>query len=267
MFKALKRKNSLIERIEQIPVEEIIIKQNRSRHIDFSDIVHLAASIERVGLLNPILVKRVNDKYYLVAGESRLRACILLKHKTIRAVVVEDTEAPEDLLSLHENIFSCPFNEVEVSHCIKKLTDSGFDPMEVAESLQISEQDIEFYFTLNNLPDSVRYAALEHNLDRDFIKRLALLESTAKMESAIRRYVRRRVRIAEEAISPNESIISPLKSTIIRADKRVYLNTLYDTLKKLEACGMEVVINTEASDNETLLSFSVKEKSGCSQCV
>jgi ParB/RepB/Spo0J family partition protein len=69
-------------KIVDVPIEKIHIGERRRQ--DFGDIAALARGIQRVGLLEPIIVDRnASDRYRLVAGERRLRAAKLLKWKTI----------------------------------------------------------------------------------------------------------------------------------------------------------------------------------------
>lgn len=73
--------------------EEILIRKIevgiRLRQ-DLGDIKELAQSIDQIGLLNPITVRKENSKYYLLAGERRLKAIQYLKKKTIQARIIKN---------------------------------------------------------------------------------------------------------------------------------------------------------------------------------
>jgi len=75
--------------IVEVPIEKIEVGERRRQ--DFGDIGALAKGIQRVGLLEPIIVDRNGnkDRYRLVAGERRLRAVGMLKWKTIPASLRE----------------------------------------------------------------------------------------------------------------------------------------------------------------------------------
>jgi ParB-like chromosome segregation protein Spo0J len=85
-----------------VPLEQIQI--GTRRRIEYGDIDGLAKGIERVGLLEPIVVDRDNGHFRLVAGERRLKAVALLKWKTIPANLLENL-TPAELrdIELEEN--------------------------------------------------------------------------------------------------------------------------------------------------------------------
>ena len=77
---------------------------------DDNSIKELAKSIKEQGLLMPILVKKNEDntnkqKYKIIAGERRWRACKILKMKTIKAIIIENkSEKSEALVAIIENV-------------------------------------------------------------------------------------------------------------------------------------------------------------------
>ena len=85
------------------------IHQPRS-YFDDNSIKELAASIKKQGLLMPILVKKDknsinNNRFTIIAGERRWRACKSLKMKTINAIVIKNTSEKSDALAaIIENV-------------------------------------------------------------------------------------------------------------------------------------------------------------------
>jgi ParB family chromosome partitioning protein len=74
-----------------IAISEIMTEGQSVRYEDdYDHIVELSNSILRIGLLQPIVVTKVNGKYQLVAGKHRLEACKRIKWKYIDAKVVEN---------------------------------------------------------------------------------------------------------------------------------------------------------------------------------
>ena len=72
-----------------VQISEIVPSPNQPRKIfNQTEIEDLADSIQEIGLLQPITVRRINDKYELIAGERRLRAHQFLNKKTIEVLVV-----------------------------------------------------------------------------------------------------------------------------------------------------------------------------------
>jgi ParB/RepB/Spo0J family partition protein len=85
----------------EIPVGQITIPEGRQRQ-SISDIEPLALSIQRIGLLHPIVVRRTKE---LVVGERRYRAAAMLGWETIPAQFIDELSSQElDLVELEENM-------------------------------------------------------------------------------------------------------------------------------------------------------------------
>jgi ParB/RepB/Spo0J family partition protein len=96
-----------------IPLDEIDVGERRRQ--DYGDLGALAKGIQRVGLLEPIIVDRNgNNRYRLVAGERRLRAVAMLKWATIPAQLKEHlTDEQLRDIELEENENRKPLTEQE----------------------------------------------------------------------------------------------------------------------------------------------------------
>ncbi len=83
------------------------------RSFDEAALRELADSIRSEGLLQPVVVRKVGDKYQLIAGERRWRACQLLGLKTVTARVVEASDASAAVMTMIENLQRADLNPVE----------------------------------------------------------------------------------------------------------------------------------------------------------
>lgn len=86
------------------------------REITPEQLSELAESIRSEGLLQPIVVRKVGDKFQLIAGERRWRAFQLLKIKSIAARIVEASNASSAALGLIENLQREGLNPIEEAH-------------------------------------------------------------------------------------------------------------------------------------------------------
>lgn len=160
-------------------------------------------------------------------------------------------------------MFTVPLEPVEVSLSIKKLFDYGLTIDQIANSLQLGERDIIDSLNIYNLPDHIRELVLINHLEEAFIKQLLLLESPNKMEAAIRRYVNKRnalyTQSADYDTYTNTKLKNPLHDVVVHADKRIYFNTLYDTLKHLENCGIAVETTTQSTEASTITHIVIQD--------
>jgi len=85
------------------------------RDFDEASIQELADSIRSEGLIQPIVVRQTGDKYELIAGERRWRACKMLGLSVIPARVIVATDASSAVMALIENLQRRDLNPVEES--------------------------------------------------------------------------------------------------------------------------------------------------------
>jgi ParB family chromosome partitioning protein len=130
-----------VEVIEQIPVDQILVVNPRSRNrVKWLAIV---ASIKAVGLKRPISVSRreVPDGrgrlYDLVCGQGRLEAHIHLGQPTIDAAIVSASKADQQLMSLVENIARRPSSNKSIYFEVRSLRERGYDGPTIAKKLGI----------------------------------------------------------------------------------------------------------------------------------
>ncbi len=83
-----------------LDIHTIVTPTNRLRTVDEKKVSELAKSIHTLGLLSPIVVSK--NKKTLIAGAHRLEACLLLKHETIDARILE-TDDDARLVEIEEN--------------------------------------------------------------------------------------------------------------------------------------------------------------------
>lgn len=109
-------------KIIELSVADIVFPKEELRtHIYFEDLDELARSIRSVGLLNPLTVRPSGEKYELIAGFRRLKACEIANLATVPCRVVNSDDARADLQKLHENMFREELNPVDEGNFFKRL--------------------------------------------------------------------------------------------------------------------------------------------------
>jgi len=133
-------------------------REQPRRHFDEAALDELAASIRANGLIEPIIVRRVGnqDKFEIVAGERRWRACQRAGLREALVVVkqLEDKKAYE--LALIENVQREDLNPVEFAHALRKLIDDyGHSQETLAEAVGKDRSTITNALRLLKLPSRV----------------------------------------------------------------------------------------------------------------
>ena len=140
-----------------LPIEHIISNQNQPRK-DFSpdELNSLASSIKETGIIQPILVRKNNDLYEIVAGERRWRAAQIAQIHEVPVVIKELTDEEVVKISIIENIQRVDLNPIEEANSYNQLIrDFGYTQEKVAASLGKSRSYITNLLRLLSLPQSV----------------------------------------------------------------------------------------------------------------
>lgn len=116
----------------------------------------LATSIAEVGLLEPILLRKVGDIYQIAAGERRWRAHKLLNKPTIGAIVTSISDSDMAVFALAENVDREDLSDYEIGIAIRQIENLFPTKKKLAESLGINREDMYRYLTFDDLPEFIR---------------------------------------------------------------------------------------------------------------
>lgn len=109
-----------------LPISEIKIgKFERREMVDDEDMDDLVASIRRVGVLQPLVVRQVSGEVVLIAGHRRYRACQIAGIVDIPVVVRSDTDAEAVEAAFAENLFRKDMSPIEVAAGLKDCLEEG----------------------------------------------------------------------------------------------------------------------------------------------
>ena len=113
-------------RIIEIELDKIVPNRFQPRKIFNEDVSELAESIREHGVLQPITLRPLGEKYEIIMGERRFRACEKLGLKRIPAMIVEmnDREAME--VALIENLQRQNLTPIEEALSYKRILDAGY---------------------------------------------------------------------------------------------------------------------------------------------
>lgn len=146
----------------KINIKDIDISTGNPRTF-FSEnaLKELSESIKEVGLITPISVIQKGKRFELIAGERRLRACIMLNHKTIKADVIEATDEKIKQIKYVENIQRAGMHPMEEAMYIDFLFKDGNDIKAIAKKISKNETYIKQRYILLNLIDEIKKLFLD----------------------------------------------------------------------------------------------------------
>lgn len=221
----------------EIPLEQIVPNTRQPRQIfDEDDLNELAASIREVGVLQPIVVRRISlneepserlknfleekpeARYELIMGERRLRASELAGLDTIPAIVRHTED--EDLLrdALLENLHRAQLNPLEEAFAYQQLmADFGATQEELSKKIARSRPQIANTLRLLKLPASVQKKVSAQVLSAGHARALLGLSTAEDMEILANRIIAEglSVRTTEELVRLG-SVQRPSKRSLKR---------------------------------------------------
>ena len=149
--------NDVKELRRNVQITDIQPSPNQPRKIfNQQDIEDLATSIEEIGLLQPIAVRRVQDKYELIAGERRLKAHQFLNKNTIEVIVIDASDEDVALLTLAENLKREDLTDYEIYVGLSSLNEKlKKNKQKLAKSLGMNREDMYKYLSFEKLPQEL----------------------------------------------------------------------------------------------------------------
>ena len=174
--------NSL--RVIEVDTNDILPNRFQPRiQFDEDEILELSDSIKEHGVIHPLLVRPIGDKYEIIAGERRYKACVLAGKETVPVVIrdLDDKECAE--IALIENVQRKSLSPIEEALSIKKRLDMGnITQGELAEKIGKSQSAVANKLRLLNLSDDVQNALLENKISERHARSLLKL-STEKLQN------------------------------------------------------------------------------------
>lgn len=161
------------------------------RHFDNELIAELAASIKESGLLQPLVVRKVNGTFELIAGERRLRAVTSLGHTTVKVVVHEASDQEVAELALIENLQRADLTPLEEAEQYRLLQEKfGMKQETIAQHVGKSRAVVANMVRLLDLAAEVRELLTQQQITVGHAKVLLQLKDADKQTLAAHRVAR-----------------------------------------------------------------------------
>ena len=203
--------------VMNLGIEEIRPDRHQPRrHFDEAHIAELAESIKSKGVLLPLIVRRDNDGYVLVAGERRWRAAQKAGLRELPVMVREVSEKESFELALIENIQREDLNPVEEAEAYKRLIEEhGLTQEELAARVGKERSTVANALRLLRLPEAIKQAIVAGQLSMGHARALLAIGDEADLRRAAEKV------IAEQlSVRAVEALVQRLKSKKQPRDKR-----------------------------------------------
>ena len=172
--------------LNYIPVDLIDRSPYQPRqHISEQGIQELAESISSQGLIQPIVVRQLVDRYELIAGERRWRAAQLAGLQEIPAVIKEANDQAAAAMALVENLQRENLNPIEEAYAMSKLIEQfDWTHQEVAEAVGKARATVSNCLRLLELPNEVRDFIKQSEISMGHARALLSLDQGQQVQLA-----------------------------------------------------------------------------------
>ncbi|HNX28208.1 MAG TPA: nucleoid occlusion protein [Syntrophomonadaceae bacterium] len=250
-------------KVSLISLDDIFRSPYQPRRVfNEEDLRELAYSIKNYGVIQPIIVRQFENKFQLVAGERRFRACKMLGLKEIPAIVQDINDEKAAAISVIENLQRKELNFFEEASAYSQLLNFfGMTQEEIAVRVGKSQSAIANKLRLLKLPEEVR-DKISPDIISERHARALLKLNTTEMQMEILKQIYEKdltVKQTENLVLKTSQNNIPLDdkkgesgqnfSMIIR-DARIFLNTIRETVKRAKQTGVDIVILENDSEDE-----------------
>lgn len=192
-------------KVVELPLDDILPNRFQPR-IKFNEesIIELSESIKEHGVIQPIVVRPVGDKYEIIAGERRYKASCMAGLEKIPALVTDLNDKDSAEVALIENVQRKDLTPIEEAISYKKILDMGYLTQEkLAEKLGKKQSTVANKLRLLNLDEDVQEAILEDKISERHARSILKLQNSEDQKKILKKIIDERltVRKTDEVIN------------------------------------------------------------------
>lgn len=243
-FNAVKERQ--INKVIEVEIGRVIPNPNQPRkQFNEAEIVSLAESISQNGILQPLSVRRVGEKYELIAGERRLRAAKMCELAYVPCIVHDLNDRDSAIIALVENIQrqDLPFFD-EASAIEKLITYYGLTQEEAASKLGRAQSTVANKLRILRLTPDEREIITKYNLTERHARALLRLASPEDRISVLEKIVKNNLNVEktelliDEYIGRRKDIQRYKKKTGTFQNVTFFLNTINKAIETMQSSGI-----------------------------
>ena len=177
--------------VVELYLDDIIPNRFQPREVfEERPLKELAVSIKEHGVIQPIIVRKVNDKYEIIAGERRYKASALAGLTKIPAIIRDLDDKESSKVALLENLQRKNLNPIEEAKTYQKILE--LDQMtqeELAKTMGKSQSAVANKLRLLSLPEEVQEALLKENISERHARSLLNLKDAEEQKGLLKRII------------------------------------------------------------------------------
>ncbi|WP_332236823.1 nucleoid occlusion protein [Sporolactobacillus sp. KGMB 08714] len=256
------------ERVQEILVSKIIPNQYQPRSIfNEEKLRELAETIQEHGVIQPIVLRPIGDRYEIIAGERRWRAVSSLGWEKIPAIVKMFDDDQTASVALIENLQREELTAIEEAMAYSRLIDiHGLTQESLAQQLGRGQSTIANKLRLLKLPPSVQSAILEKKITERHARALIILKDPEKQEKLLHEIIEKQLnvkqtesrikKILERDQDAEKTKEKRTRRVSLSRDSRIAVNTIRQSVHMVTDSGLN--IDTSEEDMGEYYQFTIR---------
>lgn len=220
--------NMLDKEVIEVALDDIIPNRFQPRlAFDEGALNELAKSIKEHGIIQPLVLRKIGNKYEIIAGERRYKAAYIAGLRKVPAVTIDlnDNESAE--VAIVENIQRKDLSPIEEAKSYKKLLERGYLTQEqLATRMGKTQATISNKLRLLNLSPKVQDALLNNKISERHARSLLRIEDKSKQEKLLDNIIENRINVKDTDDMINEMLSTP------KVEEKVYSNPYNEPVKE-----------------------------------
>ena len=250
----IKNGEEIVQSIKIIEIEPN--KSQPRRTFNNETLEELAKSIERYGVIQPIIVSKKDDYYEIIAGERRWRAAKKAGLTEMPCIVRESTEQKNREIALIENIQREDLNPIDKARGFRELIDNyGLKQQELADIIGLNRSTVTNTLRILNLDERVINLALEGKLNEGHCRSLLSFEDPEKQYQAALRIIEK-----GETVRDIEKKVQDKKKVSKKYEERreAICRDIEDTFQSF--FGTKVKLNAGKRSGKIIIQYSTNDE-------
>ncbi len=188
-----------------ISIEDIIPNRFQPRlAFGEKELNELADSIKQHGVIQPLLLRKIGDKYEIIAGERRYKASCIAGLNNVPAIIVETDDNTSAEIAITENIQRKDLTAIEEAQSYKKLINKGETQEEIAKKLGIGQSTVANKVRLLALTEEAQDALLSNRISERHARSLLRITDAPLQINLLNRIINEKLTVKQTEDEINE---------------------------------------------------------------
>ncbi|MGG0668947.1 nucleoid occlusion protein [Sporosarcina koreensis] len=255
------------EKVDQVKIDLIKPNKYQPRTI-FSEekIEELARTIHTHGVIQPIVIRKSDDGYEIIAGERRFRAMKKLGWEEVPAIIRDLDDKETASIALIENLQREELTAIEEAYAYEKLLElHGLTQEALAQRLGKGQSTVANKLRLLKLPEEIKNKILTKEISERHARALISVKDVELQHKLFQeaideqlnvKQLEERIQLALNPVEEEKEKKKVIKRKSVSKDVRIALNTIRQSLALVTKSGIDV--KTEEEDTEDFYTITVK---------